>query len=129
MNINEMTTDEKNRHLALLAGDGREFYDKRYTPGMPGEWYAPLNLYDTGNMALAWEVKRWFTVFIENEKVESIKNNECRHLFWDSWHWWKTTLSIDGAGSGMDFLIAAEAQAAWLDKILELAIEAGMVKE
>ena len=64
-------------------------------------------LYDPANMSLAWKVLNWAT---EYER----KNNEEMVLWW------------------MDVLLCnyppADAQRLWLDKILELAIEAGLVE-
>lgn len=72
--------------------------------------FAVGNLYDPANMALAWRVLNWA---IENFSIPS-------HHF-----------ALRAMADDMAFftLPPADAQRAWLDKILVLAIEAGMVAE
>jgi hypothetical protein len=60
------------------------------------------------NMALAWRALNW-------------ADRTFSHLHTD---YDQCALETLGVHSGM---LPAEAQAAWLDKILELAIEAGMI--
>lgn len=100
-----MTTLEKSRKLALLAGDLIEFYDpmKRY---IPGEGLYPLDLYAPANMALAWRVLNWAT-------------DDSRSLI---------VWGHAGDVFNLAKLPPEEALATWLDAVLTLAIEAGMVE-
>ena len=69
-----------------------------------------VNLYDPANMALAWRVLNW-----------AIGDPSFGHDV-DHWLW--------NEGIGYDLLNLAHdvAQRAWLDKVLTLAIEAGLVE-
>ena len=69
------------------------------------------DLYAPENMALAWRVLQW---------AMSCETFEVCNSFVT---WWYREESITLA-----MMSPAEAQAAWLDKILELAIEAGLVE-
>lgn len=134
MNIENMTDEQKSVMLAELCG-WKYTYD-----GITHSWYSsndaldpsgfsyhewqrvgtvdfaviPLNLYDPANMALAWRVLNFAEInggqlscgielAIERDTGASIKD--------------------------LITLPPAEAQRLWLDKILTLAIEAGMVGE
>jgi hypothetical protein len=81
--------------------------------------HEPLDLHDPVNMALAAKVKQW--AFL-NPRLS------------DMLHWWgeaMTSLTIDNhtrhAPRWWILEASGNAQRAWLDKILSLAIEAGMV--
>ena len=75
-----------------------------------GHSFTFYDLYDPANMALAWRVLNWRfgkaraykTIVVEFDK------------------WWDSCVIWDKS--------PAAAQRAWLDKILELAIEAGIVE-
>lgn len=74
--------------------------------GTPFDYNAP-NLYAPENMALAWQVLNWASDS-RNPLSDTIDR------------WWVVNSPIE--------LPPKEAQALWLDKILELAIGAGLVK-
>jgi hypothetical protein len=117
MNIDGMSDQEKSAALLRLMGQAVDC-----TCGKPGctvgreidsgrGWFVPTvkNLYDPANMALAWRVLNWAN---QDETISQV-----------DWHIYKKYF---------DELLEmppADAQQAWLDKILTLAIEAGMVTE
>jgi hypothetical protein len=68
------------------------------------------NLYDPANMALAWRVLNW-----------GISDPGFGHEV-DAWLW------DEGLGYDIPNLPPTDAQRFWLDKILTLAIEAGIVE-
>ena len=133
-------TQEKTKRIMKLMG-----YEYRHD-GITGEWWKGqelfynewfkdgdciavtiLDLYDTGNMALAWEVKRQFLEWSKKEVDKLITKQEVREaMAWDKWHFWRASLSLNH-NIRFDELPAAEAQALWLDKVLELAVESGLV--
>ena len=103
--------------------DGRRrFCDPDLTEGRGGLFFQD-NLYDLTNMALAWRVLNWAL-----EKAAHI--TEPFSLIFDKWYFG----FFFGEERGDEFykilptLEPAQAQAAWLDKILELAIEGGLVE-
>lgn len=114
MNVKELSDEEKSVMLARLAGldvspgkvlitiDGYEHVNER-----------PLGLYDEIYMALAWRVLNWA---IDNEErfLESGGNAGVKEMV----NWLLPSWAS---------LLPAAAQRAWLDEILELAIEAGLV--
>lgn len=143
MNINKMTNREKSVILARAANiDGlsvRHIPAEYSTSGEPGatiydmlaydcviyrdyggHGFYDVDLYDSANMTLAWLVLNWAI------KQENIKEKLLE--------WWVVEA---GCPSGTAYyphegwklleLSPADAQRAWLDKILELAIESGMV--
>lgn len=87
------------------------FYDEWQRPQYDGDDYGivPLNLYDPANMALAWRVLNW---------ANATRFGGGTTL--DQWKWWHDFIA------DLRLLRASDAQMAWLDKILQLAIEAGM---
>jgi hypothetical protein len=68
----------------------------------------PPDLYDPANMALAWRVLQWHW---ESDK------HDFHADFDDWWH-----------GQSEPMYAKADAQRAWLDKCLSLAVEAGLVE-
>jgi hypothetical protein len=132
MGIDMMTTREKTTLLAWLMGWRVQRYGASVNPryGRYGLYDAndkfirradvpngieinPLdhivpNFYNAKNMALAWRALNW-------------ADRTFSHLHTD---YDQCALETLGVHSGM---LPAEAQAAWLDKILEYAIEAGMI--
>ena len=76
----------------------------------PGEPYATTNLYHPVFMFLAWLVLNW---------ANGMKFGGDTTL--DQWNWWHNFIA------DMRLLPPTAAQRAWLDKILTLAIEAGML--
>lgn len=69
------------------------------------------SLYDPVYMALAWKVLNWAN--------NSFFGGDTRL---DQWHWWHDFVA------DMRLLPPAAAQRAWLNKVLTLAIEAGMIE-
>jgi len=107
-----LSDEQKSVMLAKAMGwQVVEHNKRRCTIGHIGERIGvidyPFNLYAPANFALAWKVLNWATEY-------GRKNNEEMVLWW------------------MDVLLCnyppADAQRLWLDKILELAIEAGLVE-
>lgn len=91
------------------------------SPYCDGERPSLPNLYDPANMALAWKTVCWF-VDPQNDPMFVWFNEEDRPRYYAglAWRaWW----SKEGVGHFND-----TAQRAWLDKILALAIEAGMLE-
>ena len=78
--------------------------DEDYGQGYP-------DLYHPRNMALAWRGLGWWS------SVVDIGDDD----IYFQWRGWVDSVLVD------DFLGKSEAQAAWLDKVLELAIAAGLV--
>lgn len=120
MNINELTTREKSAMLATAMGwhRGDDRYDKFFLYDGDNERIdahsSVPDLYLTLYMPLAWRVLNWANDQLYDMPDDAISAkwlNEIEGL-WDSLYADKAT----------------EAQAAWLDKILSLAIEAGMVQ-
>ena len=139
MNIGELTTEQKSvmlarlmgwraawdenniEHWAILDRDDEIIKSWTYHMGdtLPSaeiadrdfEYFLP-DLYRAGNMYLAWRVLNWAAGWIQSEESLGSKLK---------WHYAiSDQLRWD--------LPPTEAQALWLDKVLELAIEAGMVK-
>ena len=77
-------------------------------------WFVPKvnNLYDPANMPKAWHALNWAN-----------KTKFGGETTLDQWSWWHNFVA------DMRLLPPAAAQRAWLDKILSLAIQAGMVQE
>ena len=81
---------------------------------------APLNLYDPANMALAWRVLNWASELdteIDDYSYPYVISEAADCLF-----------ERELEDVKMWCLPPADAQRLWLDKILELAIEAGIVE-
>lgn len=131
MNVNELTDREKSIMLAKLAGwisetdgittrwhsDGELIYDD-YCGGLLN--HEPLNLYKEKQMYLAWRLLSWAT-----NNDQPIDNNKSKAYYIGY-------LSFgDLLHEQLELATGAppeEAQRLWLDKILELATEAGMLK-
>lgn len=89
-----------------------------------GEWCD--NLYDPANMALAWRVLNW--AMSEDMQFVGFVN------YGNGWEHKPAEASSHGFSElverEVDFSLSpADAQRAWLDKILTLAIEAGMLED
>ena len=140
MNIDDLNDQEKSVMLARCMGwkklkPGKALVDWYATGGLdisalaeqafnPGTkyWYDETgairrdgvpNYYETDNMPLAWRVLNWASIeFSDNTDIET--------YIWREWEgWWDNADLKDES--------PAYAQRAWLDKILSLAIEAGLV--
>ena len=133
MNVSEMSDRKKSVMLARLCG-----WQYR-TDGVTYSWYSsddvldengfayhewqrtgtwefsviPLNLYDPANMALAWRVLNW--AMGQNFWMDSVGG------YFSDGVW-----QIIG-NEETSLLPPADAQRAWLDMVLTLATEAGMV--
>jgi hypothetical protein len=112
--MNDMSDQEKSVLLAKAMGttqfrqydDGGDYIGNLIPP--------PANLYDPANMALAWRVLNW---------------GMASDTLWKrlaDWWLYRDTPSTDGWYTMT--LPPAEAQRAWLDKVLELAIEADLIE-
>ena len=87
-------------------------------PDTWGDWYfiasdgeriTNTNLYDPANMHLAWRVLNWAW---QNKTLPTDDSS--------LWFWWHER--------NLPNLPPAHAQRLWLDKIFELAVEAGIIK-
>ena len=74
-----------------------------------------LDLYRPGYMTLAWKCIEWVTTPPKTLEMAGAALNARFAYWWDANHLWAET--------------AADAQRLWLDKILSLAIEAGLVEK
>lgn len=95
--------------VGQVKGGNPYYYVRHWSHDKPMEF--DINLYDPANMALAWRVLNW----AQDQKF--IMDDGCEY-FLNLWWVGEKTFSLP----------PAEAQRAWLDKILELAIEAGMIE-
>lgn len=111
MNISELSTSQKSVMLARLVKE--DMLPGKYMPVMSPE-FKPVNLYDPANMALAWRVLNWAMSYPmpDDESYQFVAKLNFSLLWGDVMR-----------------MPPAEAQAAWLDRILELAVESGMVKD
>ena len=101
MHLDEMTDEEKSVLLARAMKES--MFPGKYLSVMSPE-FKPINLYDPANMALAWRVLNWA---FESLPVQG-------EFFYAVSTWVQQPPAI--------------AQRQWLDKILTLAIKAGIVK-
>jgi len=145
MNIDEMSEQEKSVVLAKLCGwlytemrqTAPEKTEREYIIWNGPETKEPWgilnlsdrvwldmtkNMYNPANMALAWKVLNWAS---SKSDIE-IDNYSFPYTLDQA-----TEIIFEGEYDGNDIPLwkmpPAEAQRLWLDKILELAIEAGMV--
>ena len=152
MNIDEMSAQEKSVMLAKAMGWSIEHHDSEDSQtgkiyyiswisdsnGTPIKWsyddgtiewsipaFKPFwkefrfNFYNPADMALAWRVLNW--AWNQDHKANNtVFENEVHHgcVVWS----WVLDLILDGD------LPPVDAQRTWLDKILSLAIEAGIVE-
>jgi hypothetical protein len=81
------------------------------------------NLYSAGYMMFAWMVLNWATTQCVTVKVQKGGGD-------DIWQEpWTTFIDDEINGKYEVYRMApADAQRAWLDKILEMAIDAGMIE-
>ena len=130
MNLDEMSEQEKSVMLARLRGWRREkasigvrrsIYGKGWRNCSDAVWidedgnkvlFGVPNLYDPANMALAWRALNW---------AEAQDNVSFDFRIY----------KLFSGGSSRVFigLPPKEAQSLWLDKILELAHEAGLLED
>lgn len=129
MNVNDMSDQEKSNSLCNLCGwsivEFMQHYDYRLMDANDNEiesfpdWYQTdgdmPDLYNPANMALAWRVLNWAS--------------EQQGIYHKFMHWWfRQNSDLDMLGGYLFDLEPEDAQRAWLDKILSLAIEAGMLE-
>jgi hypothetical protein len=108
MNVSEMSDQDKSVMLTELTGWGYAKTTFSLVGEMAGEGY--MNLYRPGNMALAWLVLNW---------AEKTAQDNIEAKFYQLWMAFMPEELFE--------LPPADAQRLWLDKVLALAIEAGLV--
>lgn len=74
------------------------------------------NLYDADNMALAWRVLNWAS---EKNSIYP------KFMGW----WFRQDSDLDMLGGYLFDISPIDAQRAWLDKVLSLAIEANLIEK
>ena len=121
MNIDEMSDSEKSVLLARAMGmrivfNPTQIVETAQHQELDGLDYVGLDFYSTANMALAWRVLNW-AIGLSTP------------VWYPLSHWWTRLDSIDDDGWKMLDLSPADAQRAWLDKVLSLAIDADLVPE
>ncbi|MBK7181347.1 MAG: hypothetical protein IPH82_29910 [Chloroflexi bacterium] len=102
MRIDELSDEQKTAMLAELAN---------MTPDVMNSGVLCVDLYDPANMALAWRVLNWAAAHGITTQINVVYQYK------------------KGDWARMIDLPPADAQRAWLDYILSLAIEAGMVAD
>jgi len=131
--ISEMTTDEKSSILCLLTGwlksgrngtwqfkIGEPYADNYYSHLATLLHYKPKSvtpdLYDMGNMALAWMVLNWAGDNLSDIKpLNDIMIRSGKEVMENGFYSW--------------YMPPSEIQYKWLDKVLELAIKQGLCDE
>ena len=139
-----MTDHEKSVKLARLCGWEMDYRPNPNGPGLarlldtggnvlrqvefgyPAAYPSTPNLYDPANMALAWRVLNW--ALQQNQPTRGDLDDLWKMPFGDELFAYVAAISPRDDGLSIFELPPAEAQRAWLDKILELA-EAGMVSD
>lgn len=129
MNINEMSDQEKSVMLARLCG-----WKHEHLPPKIGDTLG-LNIVTDKNGDLLH--KGWFSFPLAYPTIPSLYDPENMPLAWRVLNWALDHLTAPShffqlrqMVGDMDLFVLPRdaAQRAWLDKILELATEAGMVK-
>ena len=122
MNIDEMSEHEKSIALAELCGwevteeDTRA--GKRFWIKSPDYRHATTNLYKPEFMFLTWAVLNWAVINL------GVSSNTTGIAWTTNFHEW-----VLSHMAGLALKPPLEAQAMWLDKILELAIETELVQD
>jgi len=135
MNISDMNDRQKSVTLAALRGwqvsehEHEHVYIKRDEQQFAITLTHPFYLYDKELMWLAWDVLNWAGSQVPQEVTAPGGS-----LTISSWtgrlrHFWKESQWAERGKLFLYSMPPAEAQRLWLDKILSLAIEAGMVKD
>ncbi len=127
MNIETMTKQEKSNALIMLMGWRKKWTDMHsmilldsdgcgvgYRLMQSGEKMP--DLYDSTNMALAWRVLNW---------ASSQKGIYPELMRW----WFRQDSDLDMLGGYLFDWEPKDAQRAWLDKVLSLAIEANLIEK
>ncbi len=115
--MNDMSDQEKSVLLAKAMG-WRVFRSGNIQAKLDGSQWMTKDLYDPANMALAWRVLNW----ANSQKHYYAGFQGYSGLMFDFlYHWLFSDETFFE-------LSPADAQRLWLDKILELAIEAGLVE-
>ena len=107
-NYPDSPPEHRLRETYVISGNGFGYECGWWSEGVTLD-EAMLNLYDPSNMALAWRVLNWCHGYFPGHLINPIVK------------WWQET-------SELVFLPPEKAQELWLDRILELAIEAGLVE-
>ena len=119
MNLEDMSDQEKSVMLAKAMGweivPHPIYSDDSPLFKIPNSkewgWELDDNFYDQMNMALAWRVLNWLGIWDQNSQWTQ---------YTQFWGWWDQ--------NDLWLTSPADAQRLWLDKILSLAIEAGIVE-
>ena len=134
--MNDLTDQEKSVLLAKAMGGEPDTYplwmlDFKESRVLGGETNLStadyvFNLYNPANMALAWRVLNWAGKQVPTETSRSgliLHSWAGRlHSFWGASYW------VNGHKLFLHSMDPADAQRAWLDKVLSLAIEAELVE-
>lgn len=115
MKIDELSDQEKTVMLARLCGWIIKEDGSKTWVTCQDEAYSTTNLYQPIFMLLAWRVLNW-----AGANFNKARPGDWRGAMYGSRH--STISELVG-------LSPADAQRAWLDRILSLAIEAGMVED
>lgn len=122
-----LTTDNAFHNYRPPGSEGGSVNHKRGYPAT--SIFKPIpnglgcrTLYDPANMALAWRVRGWFHKLAREEQEREKYNTE---LWWELCAW---EMNLTFKGNHLVEMLPQVAQRAWLDKILQLAIEAGMLE-
>jgi hypothetical protein len=125
MNINELDTDEKSVMLARLVNWVLKFEqeaaatESHYSVWQQGNFVGVCrngDLYDPQNMALAWRVLNWACANLKDTNTKGF------------WCGAQVELREFILYSEFETMEPGEAQRAWLDKTLSLAIDAGLIQ-
>ena len=110
MNIEDMTDQEKSVMLARAMGWEVLPAGHIFPPEGPGHVaiHPESSLYHVNEMALAWRVLNWVDEMEDKGLITTFND------WWHKYHWYAEPPEV--------------AQREWLDKILSLAIEAGIVE-
>lgn len=140
--MTEMTDQEKSVVLARLCGwlVTDEYFHSYHPPNGKGasvnhtKGYTAAQLFDKplcmtlyapANMSLAWRVLNW--ALSHNKDAGDEFENLWVYPFGDEIFAFMYAIAQSGSGRSVLELPPADAQRAWLDKIIKLATEAGMV--
>ena len=129
MNINEMSDQEKSVTLARLCGwdvwrladngNHNHIVVEDSSGKQIGEFFIEEmcpDFYSLTNMALAWRVLNWAS---EKNSIYP------KFMGW----WFRQDSDLDMLGGYLFDMSPIDAQRAWLDKVLSLAIEANLIEK
>ena len=115
--LDNLSDEQKSVMLAKAMGWEKDTYHRVWVDNTAEEVHrtSSFNLYDPANMALAWRVLNWCHEEMYSNQWLEFSN------WWNGYYSTPDSLHFWG-------LSPADAQRLWLDKILELAIEAGLAE-